>query len=104
MSRRYVILCGVPEHDCTGGRYITDQQLPRKAHASRSDAFKCYKRYLTHVKGYRQRKGHSARDMYKEGEPILVLSKQSHFGTRLRAGKEGTRLMPEHGRGVILSS
>lgn len=108
MSRRYKILCGVPDYHCQGGILSTDQQLgTKKAHGSHEDAFRCYARYLVKVLGF-TRVG--AREFQNPNNgPIRVLTKKSRFGTRLMAGKggdKGSRYMPrleEAGnRGVIV--
>ncbi len=99
MSTGYKVLCGVPEPSCTGGRYITEQQLSKKAHTTHEEAFKCMVRYLMN-KGY-TRLG-SRMFSAPDGGPIEVLTKRSRFGARLRSGKEQQRYMPKFGHGVIV--
>ena len=112
MSKRNVYLCGVPDADCTGSKIMTDQQLPTKtpkAHNDPSEAFRCYCKYLK-TQGYVQigsREFLSPEDSPHKGT-VLVLTKQSRFGGRLRKGKgedkvDASRFMPygKHTRGVI---
>lgn len=91
MSTKYKILCGTPDAHCKGSRYITTQSLPKKAHPSRVEAFRCYARYLIKVLGYTQI---GSREFAKEGQPVRVLNKKSKFGALLRTGKEGSRYQP----------
>jgi len=98
MSSRYVVLCGVPDQDCVGSKYITDQSLPKKCHASRADAFQCMVRHLIKLGFTRV----GPREFVNpENGRVRVLSKQSHFGAVLRTGKEGNRFQPERGAGLI---
>ena len=93
MSQRAVVLCGVPTEHCIGARYVTDQQLPPKCHASHSAAFNCMKRYLVSVMGYEQIGSRDFRP--PDGGPIRILTKRSKYGARLRTGKMQERFMPE---------
>jgi hypothetical protein len=91
MSRINGILCGVPDQFCTGGKLNTDQNLQHnKIHHSHEEAFRCMARYLTKELGYIRL---GSRDFYKEGEPVLILTKKIRFGGLMRLGKE-KRLMP----------
>jgi hypothetical protein len=106
MSTKFKILCGTPNRDCTGGRYVTDQLLPSKAHGNRDEAFRCKVRYLK-LQGYEQIGPREFRP--PNGGPIEVLTKRSRFGARLRQGKtsEGgtissARFQPERGAGTII--
>lgn len=98
------VLCGVPNTDCTGSAYITQQQIPPKAHGSRGEAFRCMTRYLM-SQGYERIGQREFRP--PNGGCILVLTKKSRFGGRLRTGKraEGgtstSRFMPDRGAGLI---
>ena len=99
MAKSYGVICGVPAHHCTGGTLQTDQQLgTTKVHSSHEEAFRCYSRYLTRVKGYKRI---GPREFAPpDGGPVLVLTKKSRFGAHLRKGKEG-RLMPKRGAGIV---
>ena len=110
MSTKYKVLCGVPEIHCTGGTLITDQRLDTtKAHGSHPEAYRCMRHYLLKVKGYTQDgsmvRGRDFRP--PDGGPVLILTKQSRFGSRMRAGKGENRYMPDGRyvgiRGVIMS-
>lgn len=100
MSRHFVVLCGTPDADCVGGKYMTDQQLPRKAHASRDEAFRCYTRWLK-KEGFERLGPREYRN--PENGYVRIITKRTRFGTLLRAGKEG-RYMPDTPllRGVII--
>lgn len=100
MNSNFVVLCGVPELECTGGKLVTDQMLgTHKAHQSRAEAFRCHKRYLL-KQGFTQL---SPREFVNpENKRVRILNKQSKFGALLRPGKEGSRYMPKTGRGVII--
>lgn len=99
MSSRY--LCGVPDTDCCGGKtlYGKNMALPPKSHASREEAFRCAASYLR-KQDYSQ-EGLDARAFRPpDNGPVLILSKKSKFGARLRGGKRGgdsaggSRFMP----------
>lgn len=96
----YKVLCGVPDLHCSGGKYMTDQQLPAKAHSSHKQAYECMVHYLTTVKGYTRLQSSRTFKPPDDG-PCIVLTKQSRYGERLRSGKEG-RFEPKVGRGVII--
>ena len=88
-------MCGVPRGLCQGTFRKVSKGLRSfddavKTHGSRLQAFDCYKAYLLQ-QGYKRI---GSREFQKAGEPITVLTKKSHFGARLRSGKEGTRDMP----------
>lgn len=105
----YRVLCGVPEGDCHGSMAGASfaiggfQVKARKMHSSHDEAFNCYI-------AWKQRLGYKRigpREMEpKDGGPILVLTKRSRFGARLRLGKGGanvsSRFMPRRGGGVIV--
>lgn len=92
MSTKYKVLCGVPKDQCQGAGYQTDQHLgTNKAHANSTEAFKCYAHYLVTYEGYTRI---GSREFRKDGHPVLVLTKKSRFGGRLRMGKEGSRYQP----------
>ena len=101
MSRKFAVLCGVPEDKCTGGSFNSKQALGTvKAHGSHEQAFKCMVRYLLD-QGYERI---ATRDFRPpDGGPIRMLTRKSRFGARLRRGKEGTRLMPAvRTRGTVI--
>jgi hypothetical protein len=105
MSRRSVVLCGVPTEYCTGSKYTTDQNLPSKAHGDSEEAFRCMRHYLI-SQGYEPVGSRDFRPL--DGGPIRILTKKSHYGSRLRLGKLGERFMPESrdqgNRGVIIKT
>lgn len=100
MSSKAKFLCGVPNLECNGTKLITDQRLGEKAHSSPEDAFRCYANYLI-KRGYRRI---STREFeHPTTKEILVISRRSKFGSRLRTGKEGQRFMPTSGyQGTII--
>jgi hypothetical protein len=104
-SRRpCVFLCGTPSEQCTGSLAKLNHALEGRglrAHTSSASAFDCQRRYLIHV-GYTQLDGTSFAAP-NEG-PILVLTKKSRYGGKLRNGKEGTRNQPlgKHGGFIFL--
>lgn len=85
-------LCGVPKDKCAGTLSTVNAALGgnKKAHTSSEDAFACHRRFLV-GEGYKQ-VGTRAFDP-QNGGPVLIISKKSRFGARLRNGKEGTRNM-----------
>lgn len=100
----YAHLCGVPREKCSGSNLLLNHGMPTnyKGHASSEAAFNCYRKHLIE-QGYVQV---SARDFKPpDGGPVLVTTKKSRFGAKLRIGKEGTRNMPHghKGKGVIIS-
>ena len=101
MSNLRGFLCGTPSEHCSGGKLITDQHLKsNKVHHSQKEAFDCYAKYLIKM-GYVRK---NSREFWKEGEHVLLIPKQHHFGGRLRAGKgdkNSKRLMPKKGRGLV---
>ena len=100
----YRYLCGVPHSECQGSMtpvnaFLATDGKRHKTHASRKEAKRCKVRSLLR-KGYIQRGPSEFKDP-KDGY-ILVLSKETHFGIRLRTGKEGARNQPDKGSGVII--
>lgn len=85
--------CGVPKELCNGGTVLTNKSLGGsiKAHGTSEEAFKCHKRYLL-SQGYEQIGSRDFRP--PDGGPILILSKKSKFGGKLRKGK-ADRWMPK---------
>lgn len=92
--RRY--LCGCPAASCTGGGIQINAALrsATKAHTDRSQAFKCFSRYLLST-------GHtrlSSREYETPRGTILILDRMSQFGGELRRGKnekgQGKRFVP----------
>ncbi len=77
--RRY--LCGV-KNGCTGGNIETPKGM-MKGHPTSTEAFKCKCRSLLR-QGYIQS---GSREFSLNDEPILVLSKKTHFGGVIRGGK-----------------
>ena len=101
------ILCGVPENECTGGRYQTTAGLGQsiKAHASHEAAFKCKMRQLL-KQGYERVEDVPDCLRIPDGGGILVLGKVSQFGAKMRLGKNseqsGKRIMPKIRTGGII--
>ena len=95
----YGFLCPTPKSHCCGsnGNYSAslDKQKIKK-HGSPEEAMKCYAAYLI-SEGYERI---SPREFRKEGEPIMVLTKVSRFGARLRSGKAGEGAAARNSRGM----
>ncbi len=88
-------LCGTPAAACGASLVKLNHGLDGrgiKAHGTREQAYDCQRRYLL-SQGYKQ-VGSNAFAAPDEG-PILVLSKKSRYGGKLRMGKEGTRNQPD---------
>jgi hypothetical protein len=84
-------LCGVPHDECEGAKVTTSAGVrASKAHSSSEEAFNCHKRWLI-KRGYKQIGTH---EFQFGAGPIVVLSKKSKFGGRLRPGKLSSRSMP----------
>lgn len=99
MSRVNMFLCGTPKEQCGGSLLPTSDKWKGspKGHGSRQDAMRCYTRYLKSI-GYQQL---GTREFAPpDGGPVLVLSKVTRFGGRMRKGKE-KRVMPKDGSGVV---
>jgi len=97
-------LCGVNETNCQGGRTAVSAGIRtttefRKTHSSNIEAFKCMVNNLKQL-GYTQVGPREFQE--PEDGCILVLTKKSRFGQRLRSGKEANRHMPKkrHGGGI----
>lgn len=100
------VLCGVPQMECTGSATQVSAGMghSRKAHGSRSEAFRCRVAQLRKA-GY-ERVG--SREFRKPGGGILVLTKKTRFGHMMRKGKRGgetggSRYMPKgrHGGAIV---
>lgn len=90
-KRPHKYSCGVPQEYCIGGLAQVSSGLKKsgKTHGSPKEAFGCYAKWLLR-QGYKQV---GPREFCKDDGPILVLTKKSRFGARLRGGK-GDRQMP----------
>lgn len=97
----YGFLCPTPKQQCTGkvGNYSAslDKQGIKK-HGSPKEAMDCYVRYLTQTLGYERLSSREFRP--PDGGPILVLTKESRFGARLRSGKAGEGSGMSNSRGM----
>lgn len=102
MARKY--LCGTPAKHCNGSLISTTSGLGKSilAHSSRVEAFKCYRRHKIDVEGYEMVGSRELRA--PDGSGVLVMSKQSKFGSELRRGKNqdgnGNRYQPKVARGA----
>ena len=86
-------VCQTPTSHCSGGTGVVIPSLHGlRLHQSPEDAFRCYARYLKHVRGYIQIGGREFSP--PGGGPVEVLTRKSKYGARLRHGKEG-RWMPK---------
>jgi hypothetical protein len=108
------IACQVPASHCNApltdvNNNLLGQGRPRKLHSTHEEAFGCHARFLVAV-GYERVGGREFRP--PGGGAIMVLNKQTHYGTVFRTGKTpqgkgGKRFMPKSHRkhcrnGVIL--
>ena len=85
------VKCQTPVAHCTGSiTPMAPALLGLKTHSSHEEAFDCYVAYLKKI-GYRQIGAHEF--VLFEDQPVLVVSKRSRYGARLRLGKEGSRHM-----------
>lgn len=96
-------LCPTPREHCTGKlvsmNNFFNQPKNAKLHGSPQAAFDCYCRYL-------ELTGHERVGQREYRQPqggILLLTRQSRFGTKVRLGKEGTRYMVLRHNGCIVS-
>lgn len=98
-SKPYAYLCGVPSEKCAGIRLTVNHGLGggTRGHVSPEEAFKCHARHLL-KEGWVQVGPRDFRP--PDGGPILVLTKRTKFGGKLRSGKEGNRNMPMNQRGA----
>lgn len=96
---RYKFVCGTPREFCGGSNTNCNHGLGNsiKTHGSPEDAFNCYKRYLLKT-GYTV---NDARSFTSPEGPVLILTKKSKFGAKLRNGKEATRNMAPKHAGII---
>lgn len=100
-----VYACGVEVELCTGSvgkgfnHSIINSTSKIRVHASPEGAFNCKKNSLLR-KGYTMLGTREFRP--PDGGPILILTKPSRFGARLRMGKEGSRNMPRSGGCIII--
>jgi hypothetical protein len=93
-------LCGLPAHECRGDAVTLTPGLPAlKSHATPEEAFDCYRAWLRR-QGYRQVGGREFEA--PEGGRVVVLTKRSRFGARLRGGKEGRHMPSDLLGGVIV--
>lgn len=98
--------CGVPHDQCSGAPTTLNAGLRiHKTHASAEEAFRCYKRSLLKA-GWTPVENNGVVDqralLAPDKSTVMVLSKPSKFGARLRAGKQGTRHRPVKQHGVII--
>lgn len=97
---KYVFACGTPKEHCQGNNRAMNNGIRTiNVHGTTEDAFNCHKRYLLKT-GYTQvdSRGFASPD----NGPILVLTKKSRYGAKLRNGKQATRNMPLNARGGII--
>lgn len=99
MSNKYV--CQTPSEYCTGAySQVAPALAGTKTHSDNFEAFRCYARFLTKVKGYTQIGG---REFAPPGDgPVEVLVKKMRYGTRLRQGKESRHMAARRNSGIIV--
>ena len=99
-SKKY--LCGTPTAQCIGINTSCSSGMRNvtKSHNSPQEAFRCYSKYLLR-NGYQQI---GSREFTTNEGPIVVLTKKSRFGAKLKSGK-GNRMISsrEHLGGTIIS-
>lgn len=100
----YRFLCGTPEQYCSGKitRLTKGWKGSHRTHSSHLEAFKCHVQYLK-KEGFTQIGNREFVD--PQDDSVLVLTKKSRFGGKLRRGKEGGRSMPSvRTGGTIIST
>jgi hypothetical protein len=98
-------LCGTPTDHCGGSLGILSAAFKGKGtrtHNSPQEAMRCHSRYLVRVLGFEKLGAREFRA--PDGSGIRVLTKPSHFGAKMRPGKEGARNMPTRGRSGVMVS
>ncbi|MGI0012907.1 MAG: hypothetical protein ACREBU_05620 [Nitrososphaera sp.] len=104
MGNRF--LCGTPRVNCSGGNSILSSGLKDcgfKIHVTSFEAFKCFARYQERTLGFEK----VAPREFRTSEGILILSKKSKFGGKLKSGKndakiKGKRFMPAFRHGGLI--
>ncbi len=89
----YGYLCPTPRQHCCGTPAKLSAGLEKqglKKHGSSKEAMACYSQYLQHVLGCEKLSKREFR--HPNGGPIEVLTRESHFGCTLRAGKRGDNM------------
>lgn len=90
MRNNYYYLCQTPQDQCGGSHRAMNhglENIKKRAHGSPSEAFRCHRRYLL-AQGFTQVGGRDFSPPGNEG-PVLVLTKKSRYGGKLRPGKTG---------------
>ena len=88
-------LCGTPAAACGASLTKLNNGLDGrgiKAHGTREQAYECQRRYLL-SQGYTQVGSNAF--AAPNGGPILILTKKSRYGGKLRMGKVGSRHQPD---------
>lgn len=101
------VFCGTPKSFCSGAHTIMNagfnNDKAAKLHDDHEQAFACYSRYLV---AEQQHKRVGSREFETPSGSILVLTKKSKFGAKMRMGKnqnkEGKRFMPQQHNGAII--
>lgn len=92
----YRYTCGVPKSHCGGSNVATSAGLSStsqsRAHGSPQEAFRCRSQYLE-AQGYTKLSSRTFQPPPHIGGGVLVLTKPSRFGGKMRGGK-GSRYMP----------
>lgn len=106
MSKRFA--CGTPSSNCTGGITQLSHGIETKlsrTHSYSDEAHRCHMRYLMSLGC----KPMGARELENPNTgAVLILSKKSKFGGKLKPGKKGkdgskaTRFMPNNQTGGVL--
>lgn len=98
----YKYTCGVPAAECGGSKITVSAGLSSssqgRAHGTPQEAFRCRKAYLVSL-GYTPTGTRTLSPPPHIGGGVLVLTKPSHFGGRMRGGK-GSRYMPHAPRTI----
>lgn len=99
-KHRSAVAFAAPVHPGGGSREVSNGLRLKRGSIFQSsqEAYKSYAKFLVRELGYTQGPN---RQFHKEGEPVLVLTKPSRFGYRMKGGK-GKRLMPKRGSGMII--
>jgi hypothetical protein len=96
----YKYTCGVPSAQCGGGKFGTSAGLSSTSqnhgHETPQEAFQCRRAYLIAC-GYTPVGSRAFQPPPDKGTEILILTKPSRFGGKMRGGK-GKRYLPNANR------
>lgn len=97
----FKVKCQTPREYCSGGlestsKGVSPQTQNLKFHGDHEEAMACYSRYLVRQLGCRRLDRRTFAQ--PDNGPVIVLTKPCRYGSKMRRGKEGNRVMPKSGR------